>query len=95
MRNVVGRFQLVYMQHPDFKHLFNLLKKHFCPFQCQTFFIDFTTFRKLVVIQQILAIKTQTIHQMEDIIHGSMLVESIFEITYENVEKSVIENLIF
>ena len=63
----------------------------FNPFSTNIFLL----FRKLVVIQQILAIKTQTIHQMEDIIHGSMLVESIFEITYENVEKSVYENPIF
>ena len=29
---------------------------------------------------------------MKDIVHGSLLVESIFEITYEKVEKSVYEN---
>ena len=32
---------------------------------------------------------------MKDIVHGSLLVESIFEITYEKVEKSVYENPIF
>ena len=32
---------------------------------------------------------------MKDIIHGSLLVESIFEITYEKVEKSVYKNPIF
>ena len=55
----------------------------------------FSLFRKLVVIHLVLAIKTQTIHQMKDIVHGSLLVESIFEITYEKVEKSVYENPIF
>ena len=32
---------------------------------------------------------------MKDIVHGSLLVESIFEIIYEKVEKSVYENPIF
>ena len=32
---------------------------------------------------------------MKDIVHGSLLVESIFEITYEKVTKSVYENPIF
>ena len=39
-----------------------------------------------------MAIKTQTKCQMKDIVHGSLLVESIFEITSEKVEKSVYEN---
>ena len=32
---------------------------------------------------------------MKDIVHGSLLVESIFEITFEKVEKFVYENCIF
>ena len=55
----------------------------------------FSLFRKLVVIHLVLAIKTQTIHQMKDIVHGSLLIESIFEITFEKVEKPVYENRIF
>ena len=55
----------------------------------------FFTFRNLVVIQLILAIKAQTIYQMKDIVHGSLLVESIFEITSEKGEKSVFKNPIF
>ena len=43
----------------------------------------FTTFWKLVLIQLILATKMQTINQMEDIVHGSLLFESIFQITSE------------
>ena len=42
-----------------------------------------------------MAIKTQTIHQIKDIIHGSLLVESILKITSEKVEKSALENSIF
>ena len=60
-----------------------------------TFFNVFTTFRKLVVIQLILAIKTQTVYQIKDIIHGSLLVESIFEITFKKADKSVYGNPIF
>ena len=55
----------------------------------------FHCFRKLVVIHLILAIATQTIYQIKDIIHGSLLVEPIFEITSEKVETSVYENPIF
>ena len=32
---------------------------------------------------------------MKDIVHGSLLVESIFEITFEKVEKSVNKKPIF
>ena len=62
-------------------------------FQYQCFFTVFTTFRKLEVIQLILAV--QTIFQMKDIVRGSLLIESIFEITSEEVEKSVYENPFF
>ena len=39
-----------------------------------------------------MAIKTQTINQMKDNVHASLLFESIFKIASEKVEKSVCEN---
>ena len=65
------------------------------PFSTNVFFTVFTTFRKMVVIQLILAIKTQTIYQMKDIVHASLVVESIFKVASEKVEKFVYENPIF
>ena len=61
----------------------------------QGFFNIFITFRKLFVIQLILAIKTQTIYQTKNIVHVPLLVESIFKNASEKVEKSDYENPIF
>ena len=61
-----------------------------------TFFFEFSlSSKKIVVIKQIFAIETQTVHQMKDIIHNNILVESDFEITIQKVEKSAFENIIF
>ena len=54
-----------------------------------TFFSVFNTFRKLVVIQLILVIKTQTVYQTREIVHGYLLIETVFEISSEIVKKSV------
>ena len=43
----------------------------------------------------IFAIETQIVYQMNDIIHSYHLLESDFKITFEKVEKSAFENLIF
>ena len=59
------------------------------------FFGIFTTFRKLVVIHLILAIKTQFVYQMKNDSDGHFLVESVYETIFEKVENSVIENTIF
>ena len=46
-------------------------------------------------MQLILAIKTQIVYQMKDMVHGFLLVESFFEIALKKVEKSVYEYSIF
>ena len=59
------------------------------------FFVNFTTYRKLIVIELIFAIETQTVYQMKDIIHRYFLLLFNFEITFKKVEKSAYENPIF
>ena len=43
------------------------------------FFAAFTTFRKLLAIQQILVIKAQNIYQMKNIVYSYLLIKYIFE----------------
>ena len=40
-------------------------------------------------------VETQSVHQMKDIIHSHLLIESDFEITFKKVQKSAFENFIF
>ena len=61
----------------------------------QWFFSFFTTFRKFSIIQLILIIKTQTIHQIKAMVYGYLLVDLIFETTYEKLEESIFENSVF
>ena len=59
------------------------------------FFGVFTTFKNLVVIKLIIAIKTLTINQMKYIIYSYFLLALKSRITFENVEISAVENFIF
>ena len=60
--------------------------------QYQRFLGIFATLRKLVVIELILVIKTQTIYQMKDIVHVHLLNDLIFEVIFEKEEKNIFEN---
>ena len=48
----------------------------------------FTTFRKVVIIKPIKLQKVQKAYQMNDIDHVDTLIELVFEIAFEKVEKS-------